>query len=407
MTTVEHKTLPFAEFIALMAIMMSLVALSIDAILPALGLVEATFEDATPKNVQLVVALLLLGLGVGQIFFGPLSDSFGRKPIVYAGYLVFVIGTIICINSSTFDGLLAGRFLQGFGLAAPRVLTMAIIRDQYAGRSMAQIMSFIMVVFILVPMLAPLIGQGILYFAPWPMIFIAILAIGLISLIWFALRQVETLKPEHRKPFKAKVIWSTFVEVCCHRVAMGYTLTAGLVSGAFITYLGSSQQLFQQAYGLGDAFAWYFSGLAFAIGISSFFNGKMVVKKGMQYMVLRACLLLLVSSLIFLIIALRNQGMPPLSWTTGYLVIAFIAMGIMFGNLNSLAMEPLGHLAGVGAAVVGSLSTLIAATIAIVIAQFSNHTMIPLSLSFLVAACGAGMITLWVEKNRGSDVPCS
>lgn len=399
-----NKSLCFAEFIALMALMMSLVALAIDAILPALGLIETSFGVQSSQDIQLVVSLLLLGLAIGQLFFGPLSDSFGRKPIVFTGYMVFFAGTLTCVFSSSFEGLLIGRFAQGFGLAAPRVLTMAIIRDQYAGRSMAQIMSFIMMVFILVPMLAPILGQAILLFATWPMVFGVMLMVGMVSLLWFALRQPETLKPQFRRPFKARVLFDTFKEVCRNRVAIGYTLTAGMISGAFITYLASAQQLFQQAYGLGGYFAFYFAGLALVIGVSSFFNGRVVLQKGMQYMVFRACIGLFVSSSLFFLLALSQLGMPPLTWTSVFLVIAFGCIGVLFGNLNSLAMEPLGHLAGIGAAVVGSLSTLIAVLIAVSVAQFFNHTMLPLAAVFTLAAAGAGLMTCWIEKNRTLEV---
>jgi len=401
--TSSVKSLPFAEFVALMALMMSLVALSIDAILPALGLIESALNVQSSQALQLVITSLILGLGIGQLLLGPLSDSFGRKPIVYIGFGIFFCGSLLCIFAPSFDVLLIGRFIQGLGLAAPRVLTTAIIRDKYAGTQMAQVMSFIFVVFIIVPMLAPLLGQFILLWARWPMVFGAMLVIGAISGGWFALRQPETLNPQYRQPFKLNVLVAAFKQVCQTRVAIGYTLTAGIVSGAFYTYLGSAQQLFQQAYGLGDSFALYFAALALAIGLSSLFNGKMVVIKGMQYMVWRALTVLAISSVLFMAIVLSGAGLPPLSWTTGYLIVAFCSIGILFGNLNALAMEPLGHLAGMGAAVVGSLSTLIAAGFAITVSVFFDHTMLPLTATFLIAACAAGLISYCVEKDRNVE----
>lgn len=385
------------EFIALMALMMSLVALAIDAILPALGVIKTTLNLTSSDDIQMTVSMLLLGLGVGQLVFGPLSDTFGRKPLIYAGYAVFIVATLLCINASDFSWLLIGRFLQGFGLAAPRVLSMAIIRDQFAGPKMAQIMSFIMVFFIMVPMLAPLLGQGILWFAPWQAIFYLMLFIAISSLLWFALRQQETLKPQYRKAFNGKVFYATFKEVITTPVAIFYTLSAGILSGAFIAYLASAQPLFGQIYGLGDNFALCFAGIAFFYGISSYFNGRLVIAKGMAYMVLRAFAVLFVISVGFWFIAIWKDGLPPLSWLIGYFLMVFGCVGIIFGNLNSLAMEPLGHLAGMGATIVGAISTLTASLLALVIGSLYNGTVLPLVGAFAVTSAISGLIAFSIE----------
>jgi len=390
-------TLSQREFIALMALMMSLVALAIDAILPALGLIESSLHLAGDDNIQMTVSLLLLGLGMGQLVFGPLSDTFGRKPLIYAGYLVFIIATLICINATSYQWLLLGRFLQGFGLAAPRVLSMAIIRDQYAGRRMAQIMSFVMVFFILVPMLAPLLGQAILWFSSWRTIFYAMLIIAVSSLLWFSLRQPETLNPQHRKVLSLKVFIDTFIEVITTPVAVCYTVSAGILSGAFIAYLASAQPLFGGVYGLGDNFALCFASIASVYGIASFINGKLVVRKGMSYLVLRAFAMLFIISMIFLGISLLYAGLPSLVWLVGYFALVFACVGIIFGNLNALAMEPLGHLAGMGAAIVGAMSTLIAAMIAITVGTLYDGTVLPLVAAFAVTSGVAGLIAYGIE----------
>lgn len=394
-----NKT-PNLEFIILMASMMSLVALSIDAILPAMGLISSSLAISDTQNIQLVISLVLLGQGCGQLIFGPLSDTFGRKPLIYAGYSIFIVATIVCMYTTTFDELLIARFMQGFGVAAPRVLTMVMIRDKYSGKRMAQVMSFIMVFFILVPMIAPLLGQGILLFAPWRAIFAAILIFGLISLIWFGFRQPETLDEEHRKELKFSVLWNTLKEVVTTPVSMCYTLAAGILSGSFISYLASAQQLFGQEYNLTDSFAIYFSFMALVFGLASFFNGKVVVKKGMQYLVYRAFSLLALSSITFLLIVLNDNYLPPLSWTTGYFVIVFACVGVLFGNLNALAMEPLGHLAGFGAAVVGACSTLIAVSIAMFIGEMYDGSVLPLVIGFTCCSILAGIVVCAIERHR-------
>lgn len=383
-----------------MAFMMSLVALSIDAIMPAMTMIETSLQLTASQDIQLVISLVLLGQGFGQLLFGPLSDTFGRKPLIYAGYSVFLVSTVVCMYAQTYEALLIARFMQGFGLAAPRVLTMAIIRDKYAGPRMAQVMSFIMVFFILVPMIAPLMGQGILLVAEWHAIFGVMLTFGILSLIWFALRQPETLSPEHLKELKISVLWATCREVLTTPVAMAYTLAAGILSGAFISYLASAQQIFGNQYELGEYFAVYFAGMALVYGIASFFNGKFVVRKGMQYMVLRAFAVLVTASIVFMPIVISEDYMPPLTWTTAYFVVAFASVGILFGNLNSLAMEPLGHLAGFGAAVVGAVSTLTAVAIALFIGSLFDNTLLPLMLGFCGCSIAAAVVVFAIERFR-------
>ena len=186
--------------------------------------------------------------------------------------------------------------------------------------------------------------------------------------------------------------------------AIGYTFTAGFISGAFITYLGSAQQIFQLGYELEQYFSFYFAGLALAIGLCSFFNGKLVIEKGMQYMVVRAIVTLLTCSVIFIVIAASWQGMPPLLWTTIYLVLAFGCIGVLFGNLNALAMETLGHLAGMGAAIVGSLATLLSAVIAIVAGKVLTNDMSGLGIIFALTAVVSGMIVFYIERDRATQV---
>lgn len=383
-----------------MASMMSLVALSIDAILPAMGLISSSLNLTETQNIQMVISLVLLGQGCGQLIFGPLSDTFGRKPLIYAGYSIFITATIVCMYTTTFDQLLIARFMQGFGLAAPRVLSMVMIRDKYSGKRMAQVMSFIMVFFILVPMVAPLLGQAILLFAPWRAIFFAMLIFGLVSLTWFTIRQPETLAPAHRKELKPSVLFDTLKTIVTTRISMAYTLASGILSGSFIAYLASAQQLFGQQYALTDSFAMYFSGMALVFGLASFVNGKVVVNKGMQYLVYRAFGLLILSSITFLAIVLNDNLLPPLSWTTAYFVIVFACVGVLFGNLNSLAMEPLGALAGFGAAVVGACSTLIAVSIALFIGEMYNGSVLPLVLGFTCCSIVASVVVCAIERHR-------
>jgi len=294
--------------------------------------------------------------------------------------------------------MLAGRLLQGIGIAGPRSVTMALIRDQYEGRQMARIMSFVMMVFILVPIIAPSFGQAILIFASWRATFGALLILALITAIWFAIRQPETLPVDRRIPFSIKRIWMGVREVFAHRTALGYTIGAGLVSGAFMGYLNSAQQIFQGQYDLGTQFPLYFSIIAIAIGGASFLNGRLVMRFGMRALSTWSIQMLVFLSVGFALLGFIHAGNPSLLVLMVYLMASFFCVGILFGNMNSLAMEPLGHIAGVGAAVVGSLSTFISVPLGIVIGQSYNNTILPLVIGFATLSTLSMLTMRWAEK---------
>jgi DHA1 family bicyclomycin/chloramphenicol resistance-like MFS transporter len=393
----NQQTLSFGEFVALMAMMMALAALSTDVMLPALSNIGIDLAVQGPNATQLVVSFLFLGLSAGQILFGPLSDSVGRKPGIYLGYVVFAIGTLMSMLATSFNIMLAGRLLQGFGIAGPRSVTLALIRDQYKGREMARVMSFVMVVFILVPIIAPSFGQAILLFADWRAIFGALLIMAAITALWFALRQPETLVEEKRIPFSLQRIWDGFREVLAHRGALGYTLAAGLISGAFLGYINSAQQIFQDQYGLGEKFPLYFSFVALSLGSASFLNGRLVIRFGMRALSTWSVQLLTLISVAFALLGFLHAGDPSLLVLMIYFMTSFFCVGILFGNLNSLAMEPLGHIAGVGAAVVGSLSTFIATPLGIYIGLAYNNTVMPIVIGFAVLSVLTMLVIRWAQ----------
>lgn len=396
----EQSSPRLGEFVAMMALMMSLVAMSIDTMLPALSEIGADLGVQQENTNQLIVTTIFLGLAVGQLFYGPLSDSVGRKPAITLGFAVFVVGSLLSIFAVTFPMMLAGRLLQGLGMAAPRGVSMALIRDRFEGRAMAQVMSFISVVFILVPIIAPSFGQLILLVADWRAIFVALLALAMVSLIWFLVRQPETLLPARRAPLTATRVASGLREVLSNRVALGYTLMAGLISGAFQGYLTSAQQIFQVQYGLGTLFPLIFAVNAAAIGLASFTNGRLVMRYGMRALARLSLLIMCALSVVFMGVVWLMAGQPPLWLFMVFLMPIFFCVGIMFGNMNSLAMQPLGHIAGVGAAVIGSLSTLLATPLGMVIGQAYNGTITPLVTGFALLGLAALALMRWAESER-------
>ena len=383
-----------------MALLISLVALSIDAMLPALPEIGRDLGVQRSNDNQLIISVLFLGLAAGQMIYGPLSDSTGRKPAIYLGLVLFIAGCLLSIFATSFSAMLAGRFLQGIGAGGPRIVIVALVRDCYEGRAMARIMSFVMAVFILVPALAPALGQAILLVAHWRAIFVSFLVLAVTGFAWFALRQPETLTPDRRKPFSPRGIGLAVVETCTNRIAFGYTIAAGLIFGAFIGYLASAQQIFQELYGLGRLFPLYFAVLALSIGSASYVNARLVMRLGMRFLSDRALLVLCGLSVAFFVATAVLSGQPPLWALMAYLMIAFFCIGILFGNFNSLAMQSVGHIAGVAAAVVGSLTTFISLALGTAIGQGYNGTVLPLVGGFALLGLGSLGVMRWAEAGR-------
>ena len=381
------------EFVALMAFAMSLVALSIDAMLPAFPDMAQDLDVTAANDIQLVVSLLFIGLAIGQLFYGPLSDSIGRKPAIYIGFVLFILGSLLSMVASDFTTMLAGRLLQGIGAAAPRTIAVALIRDRFHGSEMARVMSFIMTVFVLVPIFAPALGQAILLVAGWRTIFGAFIVLALATLVWLSLRQPETLPKDKRRPFTLKNITAAFHEVLMSRLAMVYTLVAGCVSGAFLSYLNTSQQIFQVQYDQGKLFPLYFGILAVSVGFAALLNSALVMRFGMHALANRALQLMMILTWLFLAIVWAYDGHPPLWLFMANCLALFFCIGVLFGNLNSIAMEPLGHVAGTAAAVIGSVTTLLAVVLSYLVGQAYNGTLFPLALAFVSLITVSALLT--------------
>jgi len=403
MASTKRKADPsLAEFVIIISLMMSLTALSIDAMLPALPQIGMDLQVQSANDRQLVVSAVFLGLAIGQLFFGPLSDKTGRKPAIYGGLSLFIVGSLISVFAVSFPMMLAGRLLQGAGVSAPRAVGLALVRDRYEGRAMARVMSFVMTVFILVPMIAPMMGQTILLFSGWRTIFGSFILLAIITLIWFALRMPETLAPENRAPLSLRRIIKATIEILKIRPALGYTIIAGLVSGLHLGYLSSAQQIFQEQYNLGELFPIYFAIIALSIGLASFFNARLVMRFGMRSLVTWSLLMILTLSIAVLGIAFLFEGQPPLWFLMGYLMLTFFGVGILFGNNNALAMQPLGHIAGVGAAVVGSLSTFISVPLGTMIGRSYNGTILPLVAGIAILTGLSLIVVRWIGADSHS-----
>jgi DHA1 family bicyclomycin/chloramphenicol resistance-like MFS transporter len=384
------------EFVAMVALLMSMVALTTDAMLPALGHMARDF-NVNDNAIQLVVSGVFVGHAIGQLVYGPLSDTYGRRSSIFIGLAIFCIGSIISAWATSLETMLAGRFLQGFGASGPRVMVVALVRDCFSGPAMARVMSFAMTLFMAVPIMAPLIGQGVLLIGPWPWIFGLYVVFASLLFLWVFVRLDETLRPENCRSLHPKKLWQTMLQVLLNPIATGYALVSGLVLGAFVGYLSSSQQIFQQAYNLGESFPIYFSALALPTIAASLLNAKLVMRFGMYRLVQATNVVTGVACLGFYIYAQGLEAGPSLGEFMALFGIIFFGIGFRFGNLNALAMEPLGKLAGMGASVVGSSATLVSVPIGMWVGMSYDGTVLPLVLGFTVTSWAAFVAMLYLN----------
>lgn len=403
--SIHKPKLSLLEFAAMMAYMISLVALSIDAMLPVIDVIGRDLGVTDPNKPQLIISMLFLGLAIGQIIYGPVSDSVGRKPAIFAGLGLFIFGCVLTMFATDFNTMLLGRFLQGLGVAGPRIVSTAVVRDVYAGRAMARVTSFIMSFFIIVPALAPLLGQWIADMWNWRTVYFALLAMAVIVSIWYGLRQGETLHPEFRRKFSVLSMAQSFVEALKFRVTFGYSLAAGIVYGAFLAYLMTSPQLFEDVFGITDKFPYYFGALAICIGSAAFVNARLVMKLGMRKLCIWALSAKAVWSGAFLALAFtlgQFDMVIPLPAFMVWAGFSFFLLGILFGNVNAIAMEPVGHIAGVGSAVVGSVSGFVSLGIGTLIGQSYGGTVLPLIGGFALLAPISLLVMRWADDGKDS-----
>jgi DHA1 family bicyclomycin/chloramphenicol resistance-like MFS transporter len=388
------------EFIALVALTTSLVAMSIDTMLPALGDITRDLRPPDPNDRQLVLTVFFAGLSLGQLVAGPVSDNIGRKPTLYGGLALFVLGGTCCALAPSFPLLLLGRLVAGFGAAGPRIIAIAVVRDLHAGRAMARVMSFVSSIFILVPVIAPAFGQTVLLLADWRMIFWLLALAGLVNGAWFGLRQPETLPPERRNPLSIAAVARGAGEVFRHPITLGYTLATGFVFGAFINYLSTSQQVFQEQYGIGEMFPLFFGSLAAAIGLASVTNAQLVMRFGMLRLARLAVSAECVIAIVFFAFALMLGGHPPLGVFMAGMFVCFFCNGILFGNYNARALEPMGHIAGVAAAITGCLSSAVGISFGTPLGRVYDGTVLPIIAGFMLASFAALICTEVAEHRQ-------
>lgn len=382
----------------LIALLMSIVAISIDALLPALGFISNDIPLSHENQAQYIISALFLGMAIGQLVCGPISDATGRKKVLYAGIVLFFCGSLMCFFAQDINTLLIGRFIQGIGVAGPYVSAISIVRDKYAGNEMARVMSLVMMIFIMVPALAPSLGQAVLLVSSWRYIFVLYIVYALIIAIWIYFRLEETLPKEYRIPFSTQGFIEGFKEVVSNHSTMSYTVCMGLFFGSFLGYLTSSQQIFQDLFHTGKLFTVYFGILALVFGVASLVNARFVEKWGMDFLCTGAVQGIIVSSGLFLIALLL---LPTNFWLFMiYAAVIFFCFGLVFGNFNAMAMEPMGHVAGIASAIIGATSSILSMLIGTTIGQLYNGTLIPVTCGFLILGTIALVILQIARKKK-------
>lgn len=397
MIAAARRRLGQFEFTALLAAAMSMAALGIDLLLPAFGDIrDGLGLPADSTAVAGLITAYFLGLALGQPFYGPASDALGRKRVLYAGFGVYAVGALLTAVAPTLPLLLAGRFIWGLGAAGPRVIVIAIVRDRYEGEQMSRAMSLIMSVFMVVPVFAPTLGALGVSLVSWRWLFVACaVAVGLLS-IWTT-RLSETLPPERRVPLRFDRLLGAARQVVRNRQTVGYTLAMTLMYGGFTSYLASSELIFSDTFDAADSFPFWFGALAVVMAGGMLLNARVVERVGGRRLSHRTLLVYLAAAGALVIGSVAYDGRPPLPLFLASMAVLLGGHAIIIPNFNTLAMQPMGAVAGTASALTGAVQTALGALLGATIDQQFDGGIMPLSVSLLVLGVGAAAAVMWAD----------
>ncbi len=384
------------ELIALAAALMALNALAIDIMLPGLQEIGASLGESDENSRQFIITAYVTGFGLAQLLFGPLSDRFGRRTPLMIGLAIYVAAATACAFSPSFGALLALRFVQGLGAAATRVIAISIVRDIFGGRAMAEVMSLVFMVFMVVPVIAPGVGQIVMLFGDWPMIFLFMGVISALVLVWTKMRLPETLREEYRRPLTVGSIALGFRIVLTNRISICYTAAFTCIFGALFGFINSAQQVYIGIYDVGAWFPVLFAIVAGLMAVSSYLNSRLVGRFGMRKLAHGALAgFILVTGIAFF---LSLAGPIPLWLFTLLFALAMVQFSWIGANFNSLAMEPVGHVAGTASSAQGFLQTVGGGLIGAYIGQAFDGSVTPLAAGYFFAGLGAVAMVLLAER---------
>ncbi len=373
------------EFIALVAMMFATIAFSIDSMLPALPEIGKELSPNDMNKAQLILTSFVLGMGIGTFFTGPISDAVGRKPVIYGGVALYILASAVAWASSSLELVLAARVVQGLGAAGPRVVAMAIIRDLYAGREMARIISIAMMIFTLVPAAAPLLGAGVIALVGWRGIFVSFMLFASIIVVWMTTRLPESLAPENRRPFRLPLMIAAVKEMMTHPTVRLSILVQTLCMGLLFTMLTMVQPVFDVIHDRAESFPFWFGFVALISGSASLLNAALVVRLGMRRIVTWALgAQIIITACVIVLNAMPLSPDASFALFVTWQTTVFFMAGVTMGNLNAIAMEPMGHIAGMAASVIGSIATVLAAAIAAPVGLLFDGSITPLTTGVLI-----------------------
>jgi len=382
-------SMPRWELVAMVAALMALNALAIDVFIPALQEIGEALSVEDENRRQFVIASYILGFGIAQLFYGTISDRFGRRPVLMFGLAVYVGASAVASYVPNFESLLVVRFIQGVGTAATRVIAVSVVRDTFGGARMASVMSLVMMVFMAVPLIAPNVGQVIIVFGNWQSVFWVTGILGAVMAVWSYIRLPETLHPEYRLPLTFDRVSAAFRTVVTTRASFGYALATALTFAVLFAFINQAEQLFTQTFGLGHFFTLAFSGIAVFMAATSFMNSRLVERLGMRRLSHAAlmCFAGLIS--LALAISLSLGGAMPFWLFCILMALIFGCFGFMGTSFNALAMDPLGHVAGTASSVLGFMQTFVGGVLGAVVGYMYDGTVVPLFAGYLMLALGA------------------
>jgi DHA1 family bicyclomycin/chloramphenicol resistance-like MFS transporter len=388
----------FKQFVALIAAMMATNAMAIDSMLPALSEIAHALGADHENQQQWIVTAYLLGFGGAQIVYGPLADRFGRKPVLMVGIWVYTLASLAAVFATSFDLMMIARVAQGVGAAATRVLAVSIVRDCYSGRQMARVMSLSFIVFLVVPILAPSIGQLIMLVAPWRWIFGLLTVFGVVLLGWVYLVLPETLHDYDRRPISPDQVFGSFRTALTNRVSVGYMLAVSMAMGGLFGFINSAPQIFADTFDAATWFTTVFALIAVFMAISSLLNARIVGRLGTRAVSHAA--LIGYTAIAILHAGVALAGVESI-WTFGILQAGtMFCFGLMTSNFNSMAMEPLGHIAGTASSVQGFVTTVVGALLGFYVGQHFDGTIVPLTVGLSLFGLAALGLVLFAERGR-------
>ncbi|MBH0114310.1 multidrug effflux MFS transporter [Novosphingobium sp. YJ-S2-02] len=386
------------EFVALMASMQALMALSIDVMLPALGAISKDLGVSDPNQRQLIIGVFMVFAGIGSLFPGALADRFGRRRVVLVAAFLYILFAFVCSIAGSFELLLVSRACLGFVTSTMMVMPMTILRDRYEGDMMARTQSLVATTFMVVPMIAPMVGQAVMLVAGWRWIFGVTCAMGVLVFIWVAMRLPETLDPDNRQEIRPKVIFGNMGLALREKSSLGYFLGAALVQAGLFGYLNSAQQLVGEQLGAGSLFPVLFGLMALIMAGTNFINARIVVAFGARRVSHAALLFFIVMGAVHWVVAL--SGRETLWMFIPLMTLSMCMLSFIAANFQAISLQPFARIAGAAASVMSFVRMVMGSLLGSAIGLAYDGSAVPITAAMTGFGLLALLLVLYSEQGR-------